>query len=390
MASKDTATSNAPATATTKIAEDMNANFGQQSVLGDILVKYIKTGMRFILVSPPAMAKTSLIHYAADTCGFDLVVTAAGTRERVDFSGAMIPSVTDGYAKELLLETMYRLVNAKKPTVWFLDDLGNAMVDVQAAIKSQITRGGIIAENPNIFVCAATNRPKDRTGVQALHESLRSEFRLGFAMPTPDMHKDTSGATFLGDWKMFVEGWCDWAWSYGAAPEIIAWHRNAAFRMGGDDGRTGSSLYNWQPNVDPAARMPDCRTWQSVIDMWKAGIRDTMSISAAIGKSAAVEFKAFTQLTHKLPAIDQIRMDPEGAPVPEDPAALYLISAILAGAVTEDWVDELTIYMKRMDRVYQALLMRDVFKKFGVVIAGRKRWADIFVANKEIFRVGED
>lgn len=375
-----------------EVADAMDSKFNQPSVLGDYLVKYMRSRNRFILVGPPALSKTSLIHYAAETLGYNLIITAAGTRERVDFSGAMIPSASDGYAKELLLETMHRLVNATKPTVWFLDDLGNAMVDVQAAIKSQITRGGVVAENPNIFVCAATNRPKDKTGVQALHESLRSEFRLGFAMPTPDMHLDTSGATFLGNWKMFVEGWCDWAWSYGAPPEIVAWHRNAGMRMPNSDDTAslGSSLYNWRPNSDPAARMPDCRTWQAVIDMWNAGIRDTMSISAAIGKGAATEFKAFTELTHKLPAVDQIRVDPEGAPVPDDPAALYLISAILAGAVTEEWLDELTIYMGRMHRVYQALLMRDVFKKFGASIAGRKRWADLFVKNKEIFAVGDE
>lgn len=361
-------------------------NEASASVLGDHLVKYIKGRKRFLLVGPPALSKTSLVHYAAKKCGMNMITTAAGTRERVDFAGAMMPDMDAGYAKELLLETMHRLVRTDEPTVWFLDDLGNAMTDVQASIKSTITKGGVIANNPNIFVCAATNRPHDKTGVQSLHESLRSEFALGFAMPTPDMDQDSSGVTYLGDWRGFVEGWCDWAWDYGAPPEVIAWHRNAAFRSA-DMG--GSSLYNWKPNSNPAARMADCRTWQAVIDLWNLGIKDTMSISATIGKAAAVDFISFCSLTSKLPAVDQIRMNPESAPVPEDPGALYLITAMLAGAAEPSWVDEIATYLERLPRVYQALLMRDLFKRLGASISGRKRWVKLYLNNKELFTPSE-
>lgn len=375
------------AEATSENREKLNKLVRPNSKLVQLLIRYIRSGRRFLFSGPPALAKSSLIHVASDAVGNDMLITAAGTRERVDFSGAMFPDLQAGYARELLLETTYRLVHADKPITWFLDDLGNAEIDVQSAIKSLITCGGAVAKNPNVFVCGATNRPGDKTGVRAIHESLKSEFNLAFSMPVPDMADSTAGTTFFGDWRTFVEGWVDWAMDYGAAPEIIAWHRNAAMRT---TELGGSSLYDWKPNPDPAFRSADCRTWKTVIDLWNDGLRDTLTIGAAIGKARSTEFLAFAALTKDLPHIDQIRMSPADAPIPEDSAALYLITAILAAGVEPEWLDEMCVYMERLPRVYQALLMRDTYRKHGSVISGTKRFVKAFLDNKQLFNANSD
>lgn len=393
MSSRHSIVKNATTTssASDEVSSKLSKALSASSKLGSMLVRYIRTGRRFLLVGPPGCAKTSLILAAAQETGHDVVITAAGTRERVDFSGAMFPDMAAGFAKELPLETMHRLINATRPTIWYLDDLGNADIDVQAAVKAAITSGGIISNNPNIFVCGATNRPGDKTGVRAIHESLKSEFNLAFEMPMPDAEENPN-TVYLGTWKDFVDGWVDWAWDYskareGEIPEIIAWIRNTAYRAK-DQG--GSTLYNWHPDANPAHRSADCRTWKSVIDMWVDGIRDMTSVSAAIGKQAAADYMAFASLTHGLPTADQIKMDPSGAMVPTDPAALFLICAIVASAVEPDWLDEAAVYLERLPRVYQALLMRDLYRRHTSVIAGTKKFVQLFLANKALFNANQD
>lgn len=349
------------------------------------LTQYMNANRRVLLVSPPALSKSSLIELAAAALGRKLVITAAGIKERVDFSGAIVPDFSAGYAKELLLETIYNLVNTKEPTIWFLDDLGNAPIDVQAGIKANITKGGAVTKNPNVLVWAATNRPGDKTGVFGLHESLRSEFHMAFAMPTPDFEARVDGATPLCPWtdedggSGLLEQWNRWAMDYGAPAEIIAWHRSTG----------GSRLYQWRPHADPGVRMADFRTWHSAIDLWNANIRDLDSLSAAIGRPGATEYLAFSQLTDKVPTPDEVRKNPEKAPVPKDRGALYLVATMLASAATEKDGNPFTKYLRRLPRVYGALLGRDLYRKLDTALSSQKEWCSFFVENQQLFLGGE-
>jgi hypothetical protein len=144
-------------------------------------------------------------------------------------------------------------------------------------------------------------------------------------------------------------------------------------------------LYDWRPHADPAVAMPDFRAWQTVIDLWNLGFQDLQSVSAAIGKPAAAEFLAFARLADKLPTPDQVWMDPLGAPVPSDPAALYLVSSMLAAAVEPQHGRQVVQYLSRMPRVYGALLARDAYRKLGPRLSGSKEWSQWFLENQELF-----
>jgi hypothetical protein len=165
----------------------------------------------------------------------------------------------------------------------------------------------------------------------------------------------------------------------GAAPEIIAYHRATS----------GKHLHAWQPIADPSVAQPDFRAWgKDVIPMWNSGLRSLPAISSVIGKPAAVEFLAFARLADKLPTPDQVWMDPAGAVVPTDPAALYLVASMLAAAVAPEHADAVVTYLARMPRVYGALLARDAYRKLGAKLSGSKAWVAWFTANQEIFAVG--
>ena len=343
----------------------MNTNF-------DILEGLMKVGARVLVVGPPGCGKTARTQALAAACGRKLIVMRASLSERVDFGGALVPDTKAGVTRALPLEVLHDLKTTTEDTLLFLDDLGQAPMDVQAALMRLFDEGEL---SPHVLIWGATNRPGDVAGVTRLCEPLRSRFGLAFAIAAPGTVDTPEGGVVLGTWSDEVAGWTDWALDHDAAPEIIAWHRATS----------GRTLYAWKPSADPAVRMPDFRAWETVIKLWNHGLRDITAISAAIGKPAAVEFLAFARLADKLPTPDQVWMDPLGAPVPDDPSALFLAASMLAAAAEPKNAKALVTYLTRMPRVYGALLARDAFRRLGPTLSGTKEWNTWFLANQDIF-----
>lgn len=336
------------------------------------LLRYLSAGRRVLLVSPPGMGKTARIAADAAQLGRRLVVMRASLSERIDFGGCLIPDHAAGITRALPLEVLADLRTTKEPTVLFLDDLGQAPMDVQAAAMRLFDAGEL---SDSVLICGATNRPGDKAGVTALCEPLRSRFDLAFSLPTPTSSDSPDGGVMLGTWADEVAGWVEWAAAAGACPEIIAWHRATS----------GRTLHTWKPCADPSIRMADFRSWAVVVKLWNDGLRDLHSIAAAIGKPAAAEFLAFANLAANLPTPDQVWMDPKGAPVPTEPNALYLIAAMLAAAVEPKHAPAMVTYLSRMPRVYGALLGRDAYRKLGAKLGGVPAWVAWFRDNQQLF-----
>lgn len=338
------------------------------------LSRYLAAGERLLFVGPPGCGKTAQILAAAAAAGFAPVIIRASLSERIDFNGCLVPDQAAGITRALPLETLAALRAATVPTLLFLDDLGQAPIDVQAAAMSLFDSGAL----PEcVLIWGATNRPGDKAGVSALCEPLRSRFSLKFNAPMPPSDGASvilTGPT-LGTWSESLDSWCQWAETAGASPEILAWHRSS----------TGRHLYQWKTAADPSLSMPDFRSWATVIRLWNAGIRDLSTLSAAIGKPAAAEFLAFAALADTLPSPQQIAMDPAAAPVPSDPSALYLVASMLAQAASPANLPAFLTYLNRLPRVFGAFLGRSLFRKMGAKLSGIKAWNAWFTTNQSLF-----
>lgn len=358
----------------------MNTNWDELHALMVAGVRAAAAGKRLrgvLLSGPPGCAKTARIRALAESLSLRLVVMRAAMLERVDVGGALVPDTKAGVTRVLPLDVVHDLYTNTEPTLLFLDDLGQAPVEVQSALMKLFDDEADGGLPPHVLIWGATNRPGDQAGAGRLSEPLRSRFGPKFEIASPGTESTTDGPEILGTWESEVAGWCEWAMDIGAPAEIIAWQRSTS----------GRTLYQWKPSANPAVAMPDYRAWETVIDMWNDGIRSLGVVSSVIGKPAAAEFLAFARLADQLPTPDQVWMDPMGAPVPTDPAALYLVASMLAAAVERKWVSAAVQYMERLPRVYGALLARDMDRKLGAVLTGSKEWVRWWTANQELFAV---
>lgn len=337
------------------------------------LTKLISARLKVLLVGQPALAKTARIKLSAEEADHKFIVIRLSLAERVDLAGCLVPDFADGITRQLPLAMLKYLQTTTDKVLVLLDDLGQAPTDVQAAAMSLFDAGFL---SPSVLIWGATNRPADKAGCVGLCEPLRSRFDLAFSMATPDAVPSTVGPVMLSTWQDEVDGWCLWAAGKEYAAEIVAFHASTY----------GKSLYQWKPNADPAARMPDFRSWESVAKMWQAGIRDVDSIAAAIGKPAAIEFTAFAAMVDELPTPQQIWADPHTAMIPTSASARFLIASILARAVEGKTSRAFTIYFSRLEIHLAAFAARVAFKRLGAKLAGSAEWQQWFLKNSALFQ----
>jgi len=336
----------------------------------------LKNKQRVLLVGPPGCGKTARVYAAFAAANIPLTVWRASLMERVDVSGCIVPDISAGVSSQLPFSDVAKLRATKETVGLFIDDLGQAPLDVQAALMRLFETETF---GRNVIVWAATNRPGDKAGVTSLCEPLRSRFDSAYIIPTPGTENKPDGGVILGEWADELAGWVEWAMDHAAPAEIIAWHRSTQ----------GKSLYAWRPSADPSVRMADYRSWGSLINRWNGGMKSLSECAAVIGKPAAAEFLAFASLADKLPSPDQIWMDPDGSPVPDEPSAQWLIVTTLGRMVTAPTAPAFIKYIARLPRVMTALGARDAYKRLGAKLSGCREWVKWFTDNSALFSTGK-
>lgn len=356
------------------------------SAATQILRDEMKNGQNVLLVGPPGIAKTAVILATAKECGFEMEVETeegpqstilrASLLERVDLTGCMVPDHKLGITRQLPFSFIKGLQKTKKPTVLFLDDLGQGPMDTQASFMRTFDNGFF---GDNVVVWAATNRPGDKANVTALCEPLRSRFHSCYIIPTPETTDKADGGVMLCEWKEWVENWIDWALDNNAAPEIVAWQKST----------NGKSLYAWKPHADPSLRMPDFRSWGAMITRWNAGLRSLQQVASVLGKGVASEFLAFSSLIDKIPTPDEVWADPLKAVVPTEPSAQWLISCVLSQCLVATVAEQFIQYAARMPRLMTSFTVRSGYKRLGSKLATNKYWVKWFNENQSLFNLGD-
>ena len=345
-----------------------------------ILTRDISEGFRPLLVGAPGCAKTARIRAAAIALGMRIVIMRASLRERIDFGGALVPDITAGITHELPLAILKDLRETTEPTLLFLDDLGQAPIDVQASLMSLFDEGAL---SPHVRIAGATNEQKHKAGVNGIIEPLRSRFDCRYKIATPGEEDMSTGPVMLGSWADEVNGWCDWLTdAHPDAWEIAAWHRSPSL---GAQHPVGPVLYDWTPNNDPSRSMCDFRTWETAARKLEAGRRDFNSFASTIGKGQASAFVAFLNLVNEVPTLDEVRSDPKGALLPSKAAVLAYLSCKLAASIDAKDAKQFIQYCERMPRIFTALAVQQAYRRIGAAFTKNPDWQRWFMANQDMF-----
>ncbi len=268
-----------------------------------LLAQAMQLRSRPILIAgAPGIGKSDVVVNAARAAENEVLIMHPVVSNPVDFKG--LPAVVNGGAEFLPYGGLRRMIEADRPTVVFLDDIGQSPEAVQAAMMQLLLAREINGQkiSDHVAFVAATNRREDRAGVRGMIEPLKSRFII------VAMEADPS------EW---IE---DYAQPHKVDPTLVAFVRLRPALLSAP-----------RPSGD-MTNSPSPRGWAEVSRWLKAGVdAELLSEVAAgcVGESAANEFLQFRDLVTQMPDPRKVWADPANAPVPSDPSVLYALIGAL-------------------------------------------------------------
>lgn len=304
------------------------------------LVKLIAAKLPVLLVGAPGGGKTSLVNWACEKAGADLLTAFPVTSDPTDFKG--LPALVTGKNGRSLAEflpygDLRLLLEAKKPTVYFLDDLGQAPPAVQAAAMQLILARRIGREqiSDEVRFIAASNRKEDRAGVSGILEPVKSRF-----------------ATIMH----LTHDVTDWTRDF-AVPAKLPIELIAFCNM-----KPNETLGGFQASAE-MRNSPCPRTIEHLGKLYALGFNkpsDLAILAGAVGEGCAADFLGFAELFRTLPNPQLLLKDPstfDPSKLQDKPALYYALAAILAQQVTLGTMSAFGQLCDLMPGDYRALMM---------------------------------
>jgi len=238
----------------------------------------------------------------------------------------------------------------------FLDEINAAAPSVQAAAFQLVLnrRVGEHALPDDCVVVAAGNRQSDKAAAQRMPSALANRFAHVDIEPDAD-------------------AWRAWAAGAGLSPLVIAF---LAFRP---------ALIHAMEGADLRA-FPSPRAWASVarIADAPADLRPAL-VRGLVGEAAAGEFEAFARIWTRLPSIESILANPDGAPVPSasEPALLYAVATGVARKATRANMGAVIRFAARLPAEFAFLMVADATRR-DAGLKETRAFIDFSVANQGV------
>lgn len=293
--------------------------------VSELLAATIEAKLPALLTGAPGVGKSDLVAQAAERAGANLIISHPVVADPTDAKGLPWIASNKKEATFLPFGELAEALRADKPTVWFLDDLGQASPAVQASFMQLILARRINGHNlpDHIVFIAATNRRTDRAGVSGILEPVKSRF-----------------ATIISV-EANVDDWCIWALNNNQPVELTAFMR---FKP--------DLLHKFEPSVD-IKNSPSPRTWAyagKLANLKLPAHLELEAIRGAVGEGAAAEFIGFLQVYRSLPSLDSILLDPDNAVLPgtEQVSARYAVAIGLGSRANPKNFDAIARYADRL------------------------------------------
>jgi hypothetical protein len=293
--------------------------------------KALPKGRKVLSVGPPGVGKTEQAGTSARRCGMEFIGLCSALEDPSSIRG--YPSRgANGEATHCLFDGIAKAFKAEKPTLLFFDDLGMASESTMRAIVRLVQFGEIDNRKlpDHVVIGAATNDVGHGAGVYGMIEPLKSRF-----------HSIVNVETSLEDVIAY-------GLAHGWPTDMCAYLRNAP-----------DALHDWKPTKDMKIGGACPRGWAYAADWVNDGVLDPEVLAGCIGKGRATAYIAFRQLINELPDVHQVLMNPDSAPVPENPSARFLVSMALAGHMDGGNFGNAMKYLGRLPGMFRGFAIRD-------------------------------
>ncbi|THK33462.1 MoxR family ATPase [Ensifer sp. MPMI2T] len=301
------------------------------------LTDYLDEDTPAFMWGPPGIGKSAIAVQIKTERKWGLIDFRASTRDSVALMG--LPDISGDTTKWKVPDEFPQVERDGPEGILFLDELNAAPPSMMAAMFGLVLdrKVGDYVLPPGWRVVAAGNRQSDRAAAQRLPTALANRFA----------HIDVDPDTSAGHDNVHVEHFNN----IGLDPQLIAFLR---FRP---------ALIHMMPKNDERA-FPTPRSWEQAAKyLDKPSSRRLSLVSGVVGDGAAAELEGFLRVYQNLPSLDLVLANPNSAPLPEDPAARFAISAGLARKVDARSFDNGMAYIQRLPREFEIMFAVDAVRR---------------------------
>jgi hypothetical protein len=332
--------------------------------LEKLLAIAINKRENILIKGAPGIGKTDIVYQAATRADADVIISHPVVDDPVDYKG--LPYMHNERADFLPFGNLLEAIEAKKPTIYFLDDLGQAPPVVQAAAMQLILARKINGHKVSPFVTfiGATNRKQDRAGVSGVLEPVKSRFASII-----ELHPTN-------------EDWVKWALSNDIHEDVIAFIRLRPELLFDDGLETEKGQSKLAKRQNDMVNGPCPRTVAAVSRWLGHSLPENIvyeTISGAVGEGWAAEFEGFRKIIKKMPDPDRVLMSPDTVDIPNEPAIKYALCGAIGRKAREGNMARVVTFANRLPADFSVLLMMDAIHHGGDEVTRTKaflEWAN--------------
>jgi hypothetical protein len=268
-----------------------------------------------LLIGQPGIGKTDLCVQTARESGMDFLFEVATTADPTDVRG--LPSVIDGKAAYLPYGFLRQLIEASKPTLALIDDLGHASPEVQKSFMHLLLARRINEHKVSDYVSfiTATNNVGQKAGVNSVISPLQNRVCHLHIEPDP-------------------EDWCKWALKNEVHPAVISFVKS-----------NPKIFEDWEPPVGIQACCTP-RSLKMLSDFLNCGARTLPSFEGCVGSNTAIHFMSYLDIYETLPTVRELLHNPETFEFPTKLDHQYALCSALSCETSKESWDIITKYFK--------------------------------------------
>lgn len=317
-----------------------------QGELPAVLGGIVSAGEVPCIWGQPGTGKTAIGGQFTEAIGAELIVVhPAAMADSSDLTGIPVPDKRGEAVNFLPFGVLKKIVTAEKPAICFIDDVGQAPLQLQAPIMQLLEARHINGQQvPDcVRFILASNDTSDRAGVSRMISPL--ENRL--------IHLEIT---------VSLQDWLDWGITK-IIPEIQSFHKF-----------NGGEFLHKFDSKSTEKGWPSCRSWEKASKCLTSIPRQFHSriLPGIVGQAATAAYTAFLSVYMGFPSVAEIIADPVNSPLPDGrPGLEYALAFGLVRAFNAGTSQQIIQYIDRLnDPAYFLAVLEQAGKKNPCIYQG--------------------